>query len=378
MATIKRRNNTYQITVSLGYDVNGKKIRKTTTFKPPEGVTERKADKLAEVFAHDFEQRCKGMTELKENMRFADLVAWYFENYAPNELKPVTIYTYRGQLDTHILPVFGNMKLKDFTSAKLTAYFQKIQLSPSSVRKLYTILCSVFKRAVQQGFLVKSPCENVILPRDKRTKEEKKPVLEEAQAHKLLEMVSGYSQFNTIIKMLLFTGLRSGECLGLQWQDIDFDTMTIHIQHNLADVGGKHWLDTPKTANSVRYIGMSELLKNILLEHRAEQEKKKAALGSLYKYPDMVFTSEMGGYVDRCYLNTTFKRFIADTDFSYISLHSLRHCNATLLINSGVDLKIVSELLGHSDVGTTANIYADVLASSKAKVAELVSLKLNA
>ncbi len=170
--------------------------------------------------------------------------------------------------------------------------------------------------------------------------------------------------------------MRSGECLGLQWQDVDFETMTIHIQHNLADVGGKHWLDNPKTSSSVRFIGMSEALKNILLEHKAEQDKKKKAVGRAYKYPDMVFTSELGNYVDRSFLNTQFKKFVADTDFSYISLHSLRHCNATLLINSGIDLKIVSELLGHSDVSTTANIYADVLASSKAKVAELVSLKL--
>lgn len=170
--------------------------------------------------------------------------------------------------------------------------------------------------------------------------------------------------------------MRSGECLGLQWKDIDFDNMTVHIQHNLADVGGRHWLDSPKTANSVRFIGMSELLKNILLEHKSEQEKKKQRVGRRYKYPDMIFTSELGNYVDRSSLNTQFKKFIANTDFSNISLHSLRHCNATLLINSGIDLKIVLELLGHSDVGTTANIYADVLASSKARVAELVSLKL--
>ncbi|MBQ8767170.1 MAG: site-specific integrase [Clostridia bacterium] len=376
MAAITKRGSTFQISVSMGYDTEGKKIRKTTTFKPPANITDKKAEKLAKEFAFEFEQRCKGMTELKENMRFADLVEWYFDNYAVNELKEVTAYTYRGQLKNHILPVFGNMKLKDFNSAKLTAFFKGVELSPSSCRKLYIILCSVFKRAVQQGFIKDTPCKNVIIPKDKRKTEEKKPVLEEAQAHKLLEMVEGYSQFNTIVKMLLFTGMRSGECLGLQWQDIDFETMTIHIQHNLADVGGKHWLDTPKTANSVRFIGMSETLKNILIEHKTEQEKKKLLVGRAYKYPNMVFTSELGNFVDRSSLNAQFKKLVADTEFSYISLHSLRHCNATLLINSGIDLKIVSELLGHSDVGTTANIYADVLASSKAKVAELISLKL--
>lgn len=90
----------------------------------------------------------------------------------------------------------------------------------------------------------------------------------------------------------------------------------------------------------------------------------------------MVFTTENGNYIDRSRLNTQFRNFVKDTDFDFITLHSLRHCNATLLINSGIDLKIVSELLGHSDVSTTANVYADVLQSSKARVADLISLKL--
>ena len=89
MATITKRGNTFQIVVSMGYDTDGKKIRKTTTFKPPANTTEKKAEKLAKDFAFEFEQRCKGMTELKENMRFADLVEWYFDNYAPNALKVV-------------------------------------------------------------------------------------------------------------------------------------------------------------------------------------------------------------------------------------------------------------------------------------------------
>lgn len=110
MATITKRGNTFQVVVSMGYDSDGKKIRKTTTFKPPANITEKKAEKLAKEFAFEFEQRCKGMTELKENMRFADLVEWYFDNYAPNELKEVTAYTYKGQLENHILPVFGNTK----------------------------------------------------------------------------------------------------------------------------------------------------------------------------------------------------------------------------------------------------------------------------
>lgn len=83
MATITKRGETYRIIVSLGYDMDHKQIVKSTTFKPPQGVTGKKADKLAQQFAFEFENRCNGYTELNESMQFSELADWYFENYAP-------------------------------------------------------------------------------------------------------------------------------------------------------------------------------------------------------------------------------------------------------------------------------------------------------
>ena len=373
MPTLRKRGNSFEITVSVGYDINGRQIRKYATFTPPEGVTPKKAEKLAHAFAMDFENKCQGSLDLNENMKFEDLVEWYFENYAPNRLKPCTIYTYKGQVDNHLLPVFGNKKLKEFSSGMLTRFFNELSLNPSTCKKLYTILESIFTRAVEQGFIKETPCRNVILPKQDKVKRQS---LTSEQAKELLQMVEPYSQLNTIIKVLLFTGMRSGEALGLQWQDIDFDRHLIHVVHSLADVGGKHFLQEPKTKTSVRYIGMSQALETILIEHRAEQENVKAIVGESYQYPDMVFTSATGNYLDRASLLTQFKRLIKDTDFSWASLHTLRHANATLLINNGVDLKIVSEHLGHSGVGVTADTYADVLADTKKKVADLIALEL--
>ena len=375
MATITKINSSYRIRVSLGYNVHGKQIIKSTTFKPPQNVSPRKAEKLANEYAVEFEKNCRGLTELRENMRFTDLVDWYYENYAVNELKEITAYNYRSQLHKHIIPIFGNTKLKDFNSTKLTAFFKDIGLASSSIRKVFTILQSIFARAVEQGFIISTPCKNVILPKSKAPIE-KKRFLEEEQAKVLLKMLEGYSQFNTIIKLLLYTGVRSGEALALRWCDIDFENRIIHIENTLTDVAGKHWLQPPKTANSKRYIGMSDVLADILSEHKQKQTEKKSALGLLYKYPEMVFTSESGNYLDRSQLNTMFRRFVKDTDFDFATLHTLRHCNATLLINSGIDLKIVSEHLGHCNIGVTANTYADVLASSKAKVANMIALNL--
>lgn len=376
MPTITKRGKTFQIVVSMGQDMNGKKIRKTTTFKPPENVTPKKAEKLAQEFAIDFERKCKGMTSLNENMRFSDMAEWYIENYAQNELKEITAYNYERQIKRNLLPELGNIKLKDFTPAKITAFFKEFPLAPATCRKVYVILQSIFARAVEQGFLKETPCTKaVILPKDKTAKE-KKPFLDECQAKELLKMTEEYSQFNTIIKVLLYTGMRSGECLALRWKDLDFENKTIHIENTLTDVGGKHWLQPPKTARSNRYIGMSDTLIELFTEHRKHYEEKLEYLGELFQCPEMIFTTESGNFVDRSFLNLQFRRFVKGTSFEFATLHTLRHCNATLLINSGIDLKIVSELLGHSDVSTTANVYADVLDSSKAKVADLISLKL--
>ncbi len=376
MPTITKRGKNFQVVVSMGQDMNGKKIRKTTTFKPPENVTPKKAEKLAHEFAVDFERKCKGLTSLNENMRFSDMAEWYIENYAQNELKEITAYNYERQIKRNLLPELGNIKLKDFSPAKITAFFKERTLAPATCRKVYVIMQSIFARAVEQGFLKETPCTKaVILPKDKSPKE-KKPFLDECQAKELLKMTEEYSQFNTIIKVLLYTGMRSGECLALRWKDLDFENKTIHIENTLTDVGGKHWLQPPKTARSNRYIGMSDTLIELFTVHRKHYEEKVEYLGELFQHPEMIFTSESGNFVDRSFLNLQFRRFVKGTSFEFATLHTLRHCNATLLINSGIDLKIVSELLGHSDVSTTANVYADVLDSSKAKVADLISLKL--
>ena len=84
MATINKRGNTFQIVVSLGLDVNGKKIRKTTTYKPPENTTPKKAEKLAQEFAVEFERKCRGLSSFNVNMRFSEMAEWFIDNYAKN------------------------------------------------------------------------------------------------------------------------------------------------------------------------------------------------------------------------------------------------------------------------------------------------------
>ena len=105
-------------------------------------------------------------------------------------------------------------------------------------------------------------------------------------------------------------------------------------------------------------------------------EKLKLALGDDFAHPEMVFVSARGNYRDRNSVYQSLKRFTKGTEFENMPIHQLRHCNATLLLNSGVDLKVVSEHLGHRDVNITAEIYADVLRKTKARTAEQIELCL--
>ena len=120
------------------------------------------------------------------------------------------------------------------------------------------------------------------------------PVLTESQIKELLAMLKSDdvkdSQFSAIIMTLLYTGMRSGECLGLQWADIDFNNNLIHIRHSCADCGGKHWLDSPKTKNSIRTIGISDDLKRILQAHKKAQQATALKVGKGFNPLELVFT----------------------------------------------------------------------------------------
>lgn len=375
---IKKDNNRFRIVCSLGYGADGRQIRKTTTFKAPEGTTPKKAEKLANEFALDFERKIRGNVEFADNMKFSELCEQYFALYATNKLKRVTAYTYEGQVKIHLLPEFGNLRLKNFTPNRISNFFGKLKVKPQTCKRIYTILESIFTFAVHQGFILKNPCIGVILPKSKNCEDKK--ILNSTQVKTLMKMLTDEdvesSQFSVIIRTLILTGMRSGECLALQWSDIDFENSVITVRHNLCYDGQKTWLDEPKTQKSRRVIAMSAELAELLKNHYKRQRIIKNSVKYDFNPLDMVFTSQTGDFKDRSGLLREFKRFIKDTDFSFATLHMLRHANATLLLNSGVDIKIVSEILGHASVSTTADIYADVLLESKRKMADLVSLTL--
>ena len=187
---------------------NKKQIIKSTTFVPPKGTTPKKAWNLAEEYAFELECHCKGYTQLNANMRFLELADWYFENYAPIELKEGTFYNYKSAYNNHIKPVLGNVRVKDINTPRLTQFVQSLKLQPETVRKIYVVVQSIFHRGVEQGFIQDTPCRNVILPKNRNKK--KKPVLDEEQTRRFMKLIEEKKcdpDIKRIIKMLLYTGM---------------------------------------------------------------------------------------------------------------------------------------------------------------------------
>ena len=252
---IRQRGNSFQFIVSVGFDGNGKQVRRYQTYQPPSGLTGRQLKKVVEAAYDTFYTKVTSNQSVKENMRFSELGELYFSQYAPNCLKEITAYTYEGSYRKNILPVFGNTRLKDLTTARITEFLLELGKTkkPQTVRKNKIIMHSMLKYAISQKFISENPCVGTIWKRDVETiASECSNYLSAADAKKLMELVEPYSTFNTIIKLLLLTGLRSGEALGLTWDKIDFESKTIFVDKTLTYVTGRYFLSTPKTPMSIR------------------------------------------------------------------------------------------------------------------------------
>lgn len=376
---IRKKGNTYEFNVSAGYDGAGKHVRNYTTFTAPEGVSESKADRLAMEAYIEFANKARGNKSFGENMRFNQLCEIYFAEYAPNKLKKVTAEHYKSNVKNHIAPVFGNRKLKDITTSDVSAFLTGLDRKPSTANKIKIVFHSILKYAVSQKYIAENPCSGAVWKENVEKDYEKiENVLNLQQAQKMMELLDEYSTFNTIIKLLMMTGMRAGECLGLRWSSIDFENKTIFIDKTLSYAENQWFLSTPKTARSTRTISMDDAIIAILKKHQEEQNKQKEIVGDAWLQPEMVFTSCVGNWYDRSWLNTQFRRFIKchteELGLKHnLTIHGLRHTNAALLLYAGEDIENISAHLGHASSDITSRVYAHMYAEVKIRMAKTVS-----
>lgn len=383
----------FRITAYDGYkiDKNGnyRQVRKTKTFKPPKDMPLRQARKIAQQMELDFTDQYKKNQASGVSMKLSEVWDWFSKYYAPNYLRESTQETMRNIVEAKILPEIGHIKLGDFSPNRITAFLYDVAIhkdkdgkpikptkyyKDSYTQLIFSKLHTLFDIAVKQGWIKDNPCTNAIKP--KRNKTQKLPPFDIDQIKDLLKRSENFDTYNAVIHFQLYTGMRIGETLALTWDDIDFEKRTININKTINYVKGEFKIGPPKTDNSYRILGMNNTVYSLLQQIKEEQDKMKKALKDVWQDLNLVFTQDTGGYIQKANINNRLSSLKKGTNYEYITVHSLRHANATLLLMNGVDLKIVSAHLGHNDIQTTANVYIDVLKSQQQVVAQLIEFNL--
>jgi len=180
-------------------------------------------------------------------------------------------------------------------------------------------------------------------------------------------------KWRAIVHLMIITGARRGEVMGLKWSEIDMEHGTIHICETLLSSDHGAYTDTPKTEESRRYINIPKETVDLLQEFRAEQERVRAAVGDCWQETGYVFTRDDGQPMHPDSINGWLNKFSARHGLPHIHPHRFRHSLASLLINNGTDILAVSRRLGHANSVTTLSVYAHVLQKADAQSAECIA-----
>lgn len=251
-----------------------------------------------------------------------------------------------------------------------TAQHDNTPLKPGTIQTYHRTLSAVLFRAIKWGYIKDNPAMRATLP---SIANRKAAYLDEPDARRLLRLLQGEPiKWRALITFDLLSGLRRGELLGLRWGDVDFDTQTITIAQTSNYLPSKGvYVDSPKTAHSHRPLRLSRSAFLLLLEYQRWQNAQRETLGDAWQDRDgRVFTTDIGAPLFPDSLSQWFSKFVVRTGLPRVTVHSLRHTYASLMIADGTPLVVVSHQLGHAQTSTTANIYAHVIKSAEAKAAQ--------
>lgn len=386
MATVQRRGDTYRITASAGYDTEGRQIRKSMTWRPAPGMTERQIAKELERQKVLFDEQVKGGRYLNGNIKFQDFAQRWFEDYGKEHLRERTYLRYI-ELSKRTYAAIGHIRLDKLQPHHLLEFYSQLAetgqnkrtgggLAPKTIKHYHTFISSVLERAVKWQIIQDNPAHRIDAPKVDRRQI---AYMDDQQARQFMTALESESvEYRTIFTILLLTGMRRGELLGLEWPDIDFDSGVIHIRRTSQYAPERGiYTDTTKTEQSKRPLSVPDELLSLLREYRVWQNERRLLLGNTWaeewtEHPRL-FTQFDGKPMHPNTPYQELQKLLKRYDMPQVSLHSLRHTNATLLIGSGADVRTVSGRLGHSQTSTTLNIYAEFLQSADKAASESIA-----
>jgi len=302
---------------------------------------------------------------------------YWAENIASVRVRPRTLDTYRTMIRMHLNPYIGKRRLDQVQPEHLEQTYKQLLdkgLSPASVLRVHRMLHRALKIAMQRDRVARNVATLVEPPRQERPKTPEPLDVEECK--RVLAAAEGLRN-SARWTVALALGLRQSEALALQWKDVDFDRGTLSVRRGLHRVPGEGLVFTePKTDRSRRTIAVPAPLIEALRRQRVAQNEERLIAGTEWDDWDLVFAQPNGRPLDKHSDYEAWIKLLNRAKVRHIRLHDGRHTAATLLLTAGVHPRVVMELLGHSQMRTTTDIYSHVMPALAQEAADRMAKTL--
>jgi integrase len=299
-------------------------------------------------------------------------------------VRATTFLSYEGHIENHLVPVLGRIPLQQLTATQINAFYAKLlvenkksragkvvegggeneekktPLAPATVRRIHATLHRALRDAVRWNLINRNPADAADPPRAPGCAGARVNVWSIADLKRFLASEKE-SRLYPLWLLLITTGMRRGEAMGLRWQDIDLDASTIAIRQTRVLLGYQPLLSTPKTQKGRRLVALDPATTATLGALWEQREEECIRQGRRTQQGDLVFITEKGEPLHPERVTRLFKRASKKAGVPEIRLHDLRHTHATLALSAGVHPKIVSERLGHANIGITLDTYSHCL-----------------
>ncbi len=317
--------------------------------------------------------------------------------------KNSTWQSYKSNMDLHVIPNIGEVKVQKLTPAALNALYRKLQtegkksqkrraklksgeeklvsdnpdhekkgLSPKTVKNIHACISAALSYAVDNNLVLKNVAAKANPPSVPGVGGRQMRTWTATQLGAFLRKIEGERYYPAFL-LAASTGMRRGEVLGLRWEDVDLDTNRLSVRQSLVSVQYKPEVTEPKTERSKRCIQLDTVTVAALRKHRAKQAEEQLAGGAEYRNTGYVFTCISGEFVHPDRFSQIFNDLVEKSGLPRIRLHDLRHTHATLALCAGVHPKVVSERLGHSTIAMTMDTYSHAIPALEQEAAERVA-----
>jgi len=367
---LQEKNGFYYIVLSYT-DSAGKRRQPWIGTGLPVKGNKKRAEKMLAETRKDFTIPKGQVSELSPDMAFSDYMRYWLKMMR-TAVTETTYSSYCFNVEKHIIPYFEplGVTLAGLQPRQIQSFYlhEAETLKNTSILRFHANLHKALKYAVRIDLITSNPVDKVDRPKPQTfmasyySAEEMEKLFEVAQGHKL----------ELIIQLAAFYGLRRAEVMGLRWEAIDFEAKTLTIRHIVTStrIDGKKILveaDRAKTKSSLRTLPLVDPIAERLKAVKEQQEYNQKICGNCYnqEYLGYVFVDAMGNLIQPDSVTTGFPQLLKENGLRRIRFHDLRHSCASLLLKEGVPMKQIQEWLGHSDISTTANIYAHLDSQSK-------------